>query len=142
MDYVYYARIEDDPDGGHIVTFPDVAEAITAGQNREEALENASQALGFALRCRLSSGQPLPAPVPDESLIPIGLDAWNTLKLAVMEAFRSAGITKTELARQLGKKETEARRILDPNYPTKLQTLEQVLGILGKKLIITVKDAA
>ncbi|WP_375706565.1 type II toxin-antitoxin system HicB family antitoxin, partial [Bartonella sp. AA33NXGY] len=48
MEYTYQAKLESDPDGGFIVTFPDVPEAITAGENRVEALENAVEALGLA----------------------------------------------------------------------------------------------
>ncbi|GAA4667237.1 hypothetical protein GCM10023262_15750 [Bartonella pachyuromydis] len=70
------------------------------------------------------------------------VDAWNALKLAVVEAFNEAHITKTELTNRLGKKETEARCILDLNYPTKLQILEQTLTVLGKKVVITIKNAA
>jgi len=142
MDYIYYAKIENDPDGGFIVTFPDVPEAITGGIDKEEAYDNAAQALGLALRSYPIRGLSLPVANYHEGLQPISLDAWNTLKLSVIEAFNAVGMTKTQLAQKLGKKETEARRILDPNYPTKLQTLEQVLSVLGKKLIITVKDAA
>jgi len=142
MDYTYQATLIPDPDGGFVVTFPDVPEAITAGDDRGEALSNAEEALGLALRGYPMRGLPLPKPQEHEGLVPVSLDAWNTLKLAVIEAFNEAGITKTELANRLGKKEPEARRILDANHPTKLQTLEQALTVLGKRLFVTVKDAA
>ncbi|PIT67998.1 type II toxin-antitoxin system HicB family antitoxin [Bartonella tribocorum] len=142
MEYMYQAKFETDPDGGFVVTFPDVPEAITAGENRAEALENAVEALGLALRSYSMRGLPLPVPQQYKGLVEVTVDAWNALKLAVVEAFNEANITKTELAHRLGKKETEARRILDPNYPTKLQTLEQALSILGKQVVITIKDAA
>ncbi|MDD9334369.1 MAG: type II toxin-antitoxin system HicB family antitoxin, partial [Bartonella sp.] len=77
-----------------------------------------------------------------KDLIAVTVDAWNALKLAVIEAFNGAGITKTELANRLSKKETEARRILDPNHPTKLQTLERALAVLGKRVVIKIKNAA
>ncbi len=50
MEYTYQAKLESDSDGGFIVTFPGVPEAITAGENRTEALENAVESLGLALR--------------------------------------------------------------------------------------------
>ncbi|WP_273760752.1 type II toxin-antitoxin system HicB family antitoxin [Bartonella sp. ML70XJBT.G] len=140
MEYTYQAKLESDPDGGFVVTFPDVPEAITAGENRAEALENAVEALGLALRSYPMRGLPLPTPQQYKDLVEVTVDAWNALKLAVVEAFNEAHITKTELANRLGKKETEARRILDLNYPTKLQTLEQALTVLGKKVVITIKD--
>ncbi|EJF84176.1 hypothetical protein MCU_00844 [Bartonella elizabethae Re6043vi] len=142
MEYTYQAKLESDPDGGFVVTFPDVPEAITAGENRAEALENAVEALGLALRSYPMRGLPLPTPQQYKDLVEVTVDAWNALKLAVVEAFNEANITKTELANRLGKKETEARRILDLNYPTKLQTLEQALTVLGKQVVITIKNAA
>lgn len=58
----------------------------------------------------------------------------------MVEAFNKANITKIELAHRLGKKETEVRCTLDLNYPTTSQTLEQALIVLGKKVVITIKD--
>jgi len=142
MEYIYYAKIETDPDGGFIVTFPDVPEAITAADTRQEALSNASEALGLALRGYHMRDLPLPVSRRHKGLMPVTLDAWNALKLAVVEAFDEAGITKTELARRLDRQETEARRILDPNYPTKLQNMEQALSVLGKQVIVSIKNAA
>jgi len=139
MGYIYYANIESDPNGGFIATFPDVPEAITAGDDMPETLANAAQALGLALRSYYAAGKPLPPAKICEGTA-IALDAWNSLKLAVITAFEESNITKTELARRLGKQENEARRILDWNYPTKLQTLERALAVMGKQLIVTVQD--
>ena len=60
----------------------------------------------------------------------------------MVEAFRAAGISKSELARRLGKQENEARRILDPDYPTKLTALDAELRALGKQVLVSVRDAA
>ncbi|WP_336294858.1 type II toxin-antitoxin system HicB family antitoxin [Bartonella sp. CB169] len=103
---------------------------------------NATETLGFALRSYIMRNLPLPTPQRHKGLITITVDAWNALKIAVVEAFNEADITKTELTNRLGKQETEARRILDPNHPTKLQTLEKTLTVVGKQVIITIKDAA
>ena len=63
-------------------------------------------------------------------------------KLAVLEAFAEADISKTELARRLDKDEKEVRRILDPRHPTKLPTLMDALRALGKRLVVAVEKAA
>ncbi|KEC57483.1 type II toxin-antitoxin system HicB family antitoxin [Bartonella rochalimae] len=139
MEYAYQVKFETDPDDNFFVTFPDVPEAITAGENRVEVLENANEALGLALRSYLMRDLPLPRHQQYKDLVEVMLDAWNALKFAVAESFNEANIKKTELAHRLDKKETEARRILDLNYPTKLQTLEQTLTVLGKKVVIKTK---
>ncbi|WP_375627134.1 MULTISPECIES: hypothetical protein [unclassified Bartonella] len=43
-------------------------------------------------------GLPLPMPQQYKDLVEVRVDAWNALKLAVVEAFNEANITKTELA--------------------------------------------
>jgi antitoxin HicB len=62
-------------------------------------------------------------------------------KLAVLEAFRDAGITKAELARRIGKNEKEVRRILDPRHATKLPALTEALRVLGRRLVVGVEAA-
>lgn len=143
MDYVYLASIVPDPDGGFLVTFPDVPEAITAGETLTEARSNGSEALGLALRGYLADGRALPARNASASdLVPIALEANDAIKLALVEAFRESRLSKTELARRLGKSENEARRILDPDHPTKLSTMQSALMELGKSIVISVRDAA
>lgn len=144
MHYLYRARIDRDPDGGFLVTFPDVPEAITHGDDLNEARINATEALGLALRGYVIAGRSLPSPHAerDDSLVDIPLEATDALKLAVIDAFNVARISKSELARRLGKRETEARRILDPDHPTKLPVLEAALSVLGKKVVVSVLDAA
>jgi antitoxin HicB len=141
-EFAFAALFEEDPEGGFLVTFPDVPEAKTGGETLAEARANAAEALGLALRGILAMGRPLPRPhkQPEAEIIAVGPE--TALKLAVIEAFRDAGISKSEFARRLGKAETEARRILDADHPTKLATLETALAILGKTVIISVRDAA
>ena len=143
MEYVFAARFERDPEGGYLVTFPDVPEAITGGATMAEAKTNAAEALGLALRGIVGLGRPLPSSTTwGKDLHPISVEPYAAMKLALVEAFRESGISKTELAARLGKAESEARRILDPDHPTKLATMQAALAALGKTVIITVRDGA
>ncbi|WP_137132649.1 type II toxin-antitoxin system HicB family antitoxin [Rhizobium sp. FY34] len=141
MDYIYRAILIPDPDGGMVVTFPDVPEAITFGADRTEALESAREALALALRGIAAEGRELPAPTEGEGF-PVAVPAEVATKLAVISAFRKAGISKSELARRLDRRETEARRILDPDHPTKLGLLTDALRVLGQDIVISVRQAA
>lgn len=141
MLYLYMATVEDDPHGGFIVTFADVPEAITAGDTREEAMDNAREALGLALRGILQDDRDLPRPEASDG-VPVAVAADEAAKLAVVQAFREAGISKAELARRLGKTETEARRILDPDHGTKIGLLQDALRVLGQEIVISVREAA
>jgi len=143
MDYIFWAKFEPDPDGGLLVTFPDVPEAITSGADAAEARANGAEALGLALRGIAAVGRPLPAVrAKGKGLVAIAVDAETALKLAVIDAFRASGISKSELARRMGKPANEPHRILDPDHATKLPALREALAALGKEIVVSVRDAA
>ena len=143
MEYLYAATFEPDPEGGFLVTFADVPEAITGGRTIDEARENAVEALGLALRGIVAMERPLPEPLArGAGLVPVAVDPVTALKLAVIDAFRGSGLTKSELARRIGRAENEARRILDPDHPSKLPLLRAALSALGKDIVVSVRDAA
>lgn len=141
MQFCYQATIESDPDGGYLVSFEDVPEALTHGATFADAIAQGSEALGLALKGLVAQDRPLPEPRAQGGT-PIAVEAADAMKLAVICAFREAGLTKTELARRLGKQEAEARRILDPDHPTKIATMEDALRVLGKTVVISVMAAA
>ncbi|MGH6916761.1 MAG: type II toxin-antitoxin system HicB family antitoxin [Geminicoccaceae bacterium] len=62
----------DEDDGGYVVTFRDVPEAITQGDSLEKALHNAADVLTVALEFYAEDQQRFPKPSkarPDEHLI-------------------------------------------------------------------------
>ena len=123
-DYAFAVEFEDDPDGGVLATFPDVPEAIAHGRDREEALAQAKEALAVALFGYVKEGRAIPI-VKRAKTARIGPQATDVLKLAVVEAWRQAGMSKSDFARLLGVDEKEARRILDPDAATKADRLER-----------------
>ena len=58
----YPVNLEPQPNGGFVVTFPDIPEAITQGEDREEALLYAVDALETALSFYVDSRRALPVP--------------------------------------------------------------------------------
>jgi antitoxin HicB len=140
---VYHAELEPGDRRGVVVTFPDVPEAITQGDDEADARTMAEEALGLALLSYLARGLTLPkAKAKGPGTVPVAVAPDVAAKLAVLEAFAETGVSKAELARRLGKDEKEVRRILDPRHPTKLPTLTEALRVLGKRLVIAVEEAA
>jgi antitoxin HicB len=141
--FVFHAEFEPGAKRGIVVSFPDVPEAITQGDDMEDARAMAEEALGMALLSYLERGVRLPkAKARGRDLTPIAVAPDVAAKLAVLEAFAEAGISKTAFAHRLGKDEKEVRRILDPRHPTKLPALTEALRALGKRLIVAVEEAA
>ena len=142
--YTYAAEFEPgDRRGVVVVSFPDVPEAITQGDDMADARAQAEEALGLALLSYPQRGLPLPkAKTKTKGGVMIAVAPEVAAKLAVLEAFAEAGINKSEFARRMGKDEKEVRRILDPRHPTKLPAMVEALRALGKRLVIGVEEAA
>jgi len=141
--YAYRALFEPgDRRGTIVVTFPDVPEAVTQGRDEADARAMAEEALALVLLAYLQRGKPLPKPrARGRGLVDITVAPEVAAKLAVLESFTAAGITKSELARRIGKDEKEVRRILDAKHPTKLPALTAALRALGKRLVVGVVEA-
>jgi antitoxin HicB len=141
--YIYRALCEPgDRRGNIVVTFPDVPEVVTQGRGEADARAMAEEALAFGLLSYLVRGKPLPKPrAKGRNLVDIAVAPDVAAKLAVLESFAAAGISKSELARRIGKDEKEVRRILDPKHPTKLPALTAALRALGKRLVVGVMEA-
>lgn len=142
--YSYRALFEPgDRRGNIVVTFPDVPEVVTQGRGDADARTMAEEALGLVLLTYLEHGMPLPKPrAKGRALVEVTVAPDVAAKLAVLEAFTEAGISKSELARRIGKDEKEVRRILDPKHATKLPALTAALRALGKRLVVGIAEAA
>ncbi|MBI4920740.1 MAG: type II toxin-antitoxin system HicB family antitoxin [Devosia nanyangense] len=141
----YLARFIEDGDG-FIVTFPGVPEAMTHGATRAAARNNAAEALELALLgAYYARDLPLPAagkrPQEGGSFEWIGVPPAAIAKMAFIDAFRAVGTTRVALAAKLGKSEGEVRRMLNPTYGSKINTLEAGLRALGRRLVVTVEAA-
>ena len=69
----------------------------------------------------------------------------TALKAALYDAWRHAGISRRQFARGLDVAESEVRRMLtplNPDHATKAATIDRALRRLGKRLTVTVSEAA
>ncbi len=130
-------------DGTIVVRFPDNPEALTEGDDEAEAYVQATDCLEEAIAGYIADGRDIPAPSkrkPGQRLVPVPVQ--TAAKAALHLALRDAGLSKAALARELGCDVKEVRRILDPRHPTKLPRIDAALSVLGKRLVLGVRDAA
>lgn len=141
--YEYPAKFKPAGEGGFVVTFPDIPEAITQGESIEDCIEQAADALEEAIIGRINTVEPIPAPSrakKGQYVIPVPLQ--TACKAALYEEFSGTGLSKVEIAAKLGIDEKEVRRLLDPHHPSKPIRIEEILERAGKRLFIGVKDKA
>ena len=124
-------------EGGFVVTCRDLPPLITQGEDEQDALDQAADAMDEVFATYMIEGIEFPEPSKArrrEQLVapPAGTEA----KAALYVAMREAGISKMQLAKQLGVDEKEVRRLLDPHYGSKLPRIAEAIGLLGQRLVI------
>ena len=124
-------------EGGFIVTCRDLPQLITQGENKEDALTQAADAMDEVFATYMLEGLTFPAPSKTRrGEFSVAPPAETMAKAALYMAMSEAGITKVQLAKQLGIDEKEVRRLLDPHYGSKLPRIAQAIQLLGKRLVI------
>lgn len=143
MRYAYPVVLDPEPDGSAVnVSFPDVPEARTWGEDEDEARELAQDCLATALNWRLRNGQPIPRPGPARGRPMIAVPPLVAAKLARYTAMQEQGIDAAELARRLGVDEKVVHSMLHLKRQTHIAHLERALAQLGVQLEVTVLEAA
>jgi antitoxin HicB len=138
----YPVKLERDTNGTTLATFPDVPEAHTFGEDREEALARAVDALETAFLGYMEDRRAIPDPSSFKSRSCVALPALTEAKLALYSAMRAGPISKTELARRLNCHLPQVDRLLDLRHGSRLDQLEAAFRVLGKELSVQILDAA
>jgi antitoxin HicB len=141
---MYAVRLTPEADGkGYVVTVPDLPEAITQGETREEALEEAADCLEEAVANRMALKLEIPVPrAVRAGEVAVGVPAETAVKAAFYTTIQELRLSKVELAARLGVDEKEVRRLLDPHHPSKLNRIDQLLRKLGRRLVVGVRAGA
>lgn len=139
--FEYAVSLKSDGDG-FVVTCRDLPALITQGDNEADALREAADAMDEVFAVYMKQGLAFPAPSKakrgERMVAP---PAETIAKAALHTAMDEAGISKIQLARQLGVDEKEVRRLLDPHYGSKLPRIAEAISLLGKKLVIGLEPA-
>jgi antitoxin HicB len=129
--------------GRFLVTFEDVPEAITWGDGVKDTLWQATDCLEEAIAGRIRRGDEIPRPSkPKKGQRMIPVPAPMAAKAALYLAMREAKISNVEMARRLGCDEKEVRRMLNPRHGTRLPRIQKALELLGKRLVVSMDEAA
>jgi antitoxin HicB len=129
--------------GGFTVTFPDLPEAITQGEDRLDALNQAADCLEEAIAGRVRRGDEIPtASKTKASQTVVFVAPLMAAKAALYLAMREAKMSNVKLAKQIGCDEKDVRRMLDPRHNSRITALQGALAALGKKIVLAVENSA
>ncbi len=135
LNYPVHLKLAEE--GGFVVSFPDVPEAHTQGDDEAEALLRAVDALETALSFYTDEGADLPRASdagPDQRTVCPSAQAC--IALSIYQAMRDQGVRKSELARRLGWHMPQVDRLLNPNHATRLSHAEAALAALGQHALL------
>jgi len=139
----YPVTLKRDTNGTMRVEFPDVPEANTFGEDADEALIEAVDALESALSMYVEDRRDVPKPSPVK---PRGkaviLPALTEAKLALDSTMRANRVGKAELARRLNCHLPQVGRLLDLLHASRLDQLEAAFRVLGKRVAVEIREAA
>jgi antitoxin HicB len=136
----YAVILTQDDNDAVLATFPDFPEATTFGEDGEEALLRAVDAIETAIQGRIGDREDVPLPDPAVP-ISVELPMQTSLKVLLYRAMRERKMRKASLARHLGWKAPQVDRLFDLRHASRLDQLEAAFAALGKRIDVVVSDA-
>lgn len=135
----YPATFKPDPAGGFVVTFRDLPEAITQGDDMTEAMDMARDALVTAMDFYFEDQRPVPAPSkPKRGEQLIELSPSISAKVLLLNEMLAQQVRPADLARKMQVLPQEVNRILNLEHKTKIDTIAQALGAMGRRLELSI----
>ena len=134
----YPAKFEKEDDG-YTVTFRDIPEAITCGDDLEDAINMAKDALVTAMDFYFEDHRKVPLPskaLKSEHLVELPVSVFA--KVLLLNEMIEQNVTNMELAKRMHSRKQDIQRVVDLNHATKIDTISNALSVLGKKLELRV----
>ena len=129
----------DESDGGFVVTFRDIPEAITQGETVEDALVMAKDALETAMEFYFEDKRCVPAPSkPKRGQHTVELPASLSAKVWLLNEMVAQNMRPAELARRLNTTPQQVNRLTDLRHTTRIDAIAAALHAMGRQLEISV----
>lgn len=129
----------DEADGGFVVTFRDIPEAITQGETVEEALAMAHEALETAIEFYFEDNRAVPTPSkPQRGQHVVELAVSLSAKVLLLNEMVTQNIRPAELARRLNTTPQEVNRLTNLRHTTRIDGIAAALHALGRHLEISI----
>jgi len=131
----YPAKFKPAKEGGFVVTFRDIPEAITQGESVEDAMIHAHDALETALDFYFDDRREVPVPSKarrGERVIE--LPASLSAKVLLLNEMVRQRVRPADLARRLHTTPQEITRLTNVRHRTRIDSIAAALQALGKQL--------
>ena len=123
-----------------IATSPDFPELTIVGEDHEEVMGRAAEAIAEAIAARIQEQKDIPEPSLGDTYVT--LPSLISVKVMLYQGMREQGVSKVELSRRLGWHLPQVFRVLDLQHGSHLDKMDAALGAIGKKLYVTAAEAS
>ncbi|MEX0763526.1 MAG: type II toxin-antitoxin system HicB family antitoxin [Dehalococcoidia bacterium] len=122
-----------------LLTFPDVPQAVTFGEDEDEALAHGVDALITIMWAMMNDAEDIPMPSkPKPGQPTVALPPLVASKILLYNTMREEGVSKAELARRLGNKApTHVTRLLDLTHKSRHDQLDEAMAVLNHRLVVS-----
>ncbi len=142
MALEYPVRLIPDDNNTVRVEFPDFPEAHTFGDDKEEALARAVDALETVIEAYIRERRPIPPPRAGRSnAATVALPPIAGVKVGLYLDMLHQGLTKSAIARELNWHLPQVDRLLDIRHESRIDQLNLVAGLFGKRIGMTLESA-
>lgn len=110
------------------MTFPDLPDAITHGDDLDDAMEVAADCFAETIGARITERADMPIPSSAErGQVRVCRSSARRRQGGAHVAMRQQGVSPSELARSLGGQPAQVRRLLDPGRASSMKCIDHAL---------------
>ena len=136
----YPIRLTKDDNGTYLVDVPDVPEAHTFGETKDDAKRHALDVILSAFDARMKDKEPIPVPSPARRRLYVDIPPIDVAKIALYTTMREQRIGKAALAKRLAWHLPQLTRVMTLRYQSKFGQIEQALEAVGKRIVLDVEN--
>ena len=139
--YQYPLELHEEPTGVWL-SCPDVPEMNASGDTLADALGEALNGMESALSLYVDQRRKIPAASPIGAGPVLHLPALTVAKIMLWNSLLDEGVSRAELAQRLGCSRQVVDRLVDFLHTSKIEQVERALGVLGRRISLTLEHAA
>lgn len=121
-----------------LATSKDFPEVTTFGEDYDDALFHAIDAVEEAIAARIANREDVPQ--PSRGKYKVALPTQTTLKVLIYQVMKEKGVKKSELAKRLSWHGPQVDRLLNIRHATRLDHIDAALAALDKRPEVTIVD--
>jgi antitoxin HicB len=134
----YPIKLIPDDNDTLLATSPDFPELTTFGDDQDDALMHAMDALEEAIASRIADREDIPR--PSRGKLRVTLPTQTAMKVLLYQAMAEQGLKKSDLARRLAWHSPQVDRLFDLRHASRVDQMDAAFAAIGRRLEVGVGE--